>query len=197
MDERHAADARRVQLLADLGRDVRVAFRSLRRSPGLVVVVVLTFALGIGVTSAIYSIVDAYLFRPLPGTHGASLVVLGRTEENIPQPHVLSFPDFRDYRADTAVFQSLAAYTSRVVELNGDRGADRIWIDEVTANYFSVLGLRPMLGRTFEPNEDRGVLSQPTIVLTYKGWQSRFAGDSSVVRRRLLRRDGYPVARGS
>jgi predicted permease len=192
MDERHAADARRAHLAADLVRDVRVALRSLTRSPGLVAVVVLTFALGIGVTSAIYSVVDAYLFRPLPGANGASLVVLGRTEANIPQPHDLSFPDFRDYRADTAVFQSLAAYTSRVVELEGDRGADRIWIDDATANYFSVLDLRPMLGRTFEPDEDRGVLSHPTIVLTYKGWQSRFAGDSGVVGR-VIRINDHPV----
>jgi predicted permease len=192
MDERHAADARRAHLLADLAGDVRVAFRGLTRSPALVIVVVLTFALGIGVTSAIYSVVDAYLFRPLPGTDGASLVVLGRTEETIPQPHVLSFPDFRDYRADTAVFQSLAAYTTRVVQLDGDRGADRIWIDDATANYFSVLGLRPMLGRTFEADEDRGVLSHPTIVLTYKGWQSRFAGDSSVIGR-VIRINDHPV----
>ena len=192
MDERHAAGARRAHLAADLARDVRVALRSLTRSPGLVAVVVLTFALGIGVTTAIYSVVDAYLFKPLPGSDGASLVVLGRTEDNIPQPHDLSFPDYRDYRADTAVFQSLAAYTSRVVELNGDRGADRIWIDDATANYFSVLGLRPMLGRTFDADGDRGVMSHPTIVLTYKGWQSRFAGDSGVIGR-VIRINDHPL----
>jgi predicted permease len=153
---------------------------------------VLTFALGIGVTTAIYSVVDAYLFRPLPGTDAASLVVLGRTDETITQPHELSLPDFRDYRADRAVFQSLAAYTSRVVELNGDRGAERIWIDDATANYFSVLGLQPLLGRTFAADEDRGVLSHPTIVLSYKSWQARFAGDSDVVGR-VIRINEHPV----
>src|SRR5690348_5555023 len=104
MDERHAAQERRAHLATDLRRDLRVAIRSLARQPGLVVVVVLTLALGIGVTSAIYSVVDAYLFRPLPGAHGRELVVLGRTDKAISQPHDLSFPDYRDYRADTAIF---------------------------------------------------------------------------------------------
>jgi len=140
MDERHAAIERRASFAADLSRDVRVAIRALARTPGLVVVVAMTFALGIGVTSAIYSVVDAYLFRPLPGTHTADLVVLGRTDNDIALPHELSYPDFRDYRADTAVFASLAAYTTRTVELNTDRGTERLWVDDVTANFFSVLG---------------------------------------------------------
>ena len=126
MDEQHAASARRAHVASDILGDVRVAVRSLRRSPGLVAVVGLTFALGIGVTGAMYSVVDNILFKPLPGAHGASLIVLGRTEERMAQPHDLSFPDFRDFRADTTVFAALAAYTSRVVELRTDRGADRI-----------------------------------------------------------------------
>ena len=192
MDEQHAVSARRAHLASDLVGDVRVAARALRRSPGFAAVVVLTFALGIGVTGAMYSVVDNFLFKPLPGAHGASLVVLGRTAEKLPQPHPLSFPDFRDFRADTALFESLAAFTSRVVELATDRGADRIWIDDATANYFAVLGLRPLLGRTFLPDEDRGVLAHPTIVITYKAWQSRFAGDSSVIGR-VIRINDHPV----
>jgi predicted permease len=78
------------------------------------------------------------------------------------------------------------------VEVDTDRGADRIWIDDATANYFSTLGLRPLLGRTFEPDEDRGALAHPVIVLTYKGWQAQFAGDSSVVGR-SIRINGRPV----
>src|SRR5437763_133741 len=111
MDERHAATARRLHFADDLLRDASVALRGLRRSPGLVAVVTLTFALGIGVTSAIYSVVDTYLFRPLPGRDAAALVVLGRTDRGIPLPHDLSFPDFQFYRADTTTFSALAAYT--------------------------------------------------------------------------------------
>lgn len=192
MDERHAAHDRRVHVATDLTRDARVALRALRRSPLLVMTVVLTFALGIGITSAIYSVVDAYLFRPLPGAHGGDLVVLGRTDKEIPQPHDLSFPDFRDFRADTVVFQSLAAYSSRIVDLATDRGADRLWLDDATANYFAVLGLQPMLGQTFAPDDDDGILAHPALVLTYKGWQTHFAGDSGVVGR-VVRINEHPM----
>ena len=192
MDERHAASERRAHVAGDILGDVKVAIRALRKTPGLVAVVALTFALGIGVTGAMYSVVDNLLFKPLPGRDGKDLIVLGRTEEQLPQPHELSYPDFRDYRADTTIFASLVAYTTRVVELRTDRGADRIWIDDATANYFNVLGLRPMLGRTFEPDEDRGTLAHPVIVLTYKGWQSRFAGDSGIIGRAITI-NGHPV----
>jgi predicted permease len=192
MDERHAALARQTHLAADLSRDVRVALRALARSPGLVAVVGVTLALGIGITSAVYSLVDAYLFRPLPGTRTANLVVLGRTDKDITLPHELSYPDFRDFRADTAVFASLAAYTTRTVELNTERGAERLWVDDGTANYFSVLGLTSLLGRTFAPGEDDGVLAHPYIVLTYKAWQKYFAGDSGIVGR-VIRVNDHPV----
>lgn len=192
MDEQHLSNTRRADLLADLMRDVRVALRGLRRSPALVAVVALTFAIGIGVTTAIYSLVDAFLFRPLPGAYGSDLVALGRTESDLPQPHELSFPDFRDYRADTAAFASLAAYDSRIVSLETERGTDRLWIDDATANYFSAMGLRPMLGRTFTPNGDDGVVAHPEIVLTYKAWQAHFAGDSSIIGR-VLRINEHPV----
>ena len=192
MDERHLTRVRRADVVADLLRDVRIAARGLRRSPALVAVVSLTFALGIGVTTAIYSLVDAFLFRPLPGAHGAELVALGRTDADIPLPHVLSFPDFRDYRADTATFASLMAFTSRVATLDNARGADRLWIDEGTANYFSTLGLRPLLGRTFLPGDDDGVLAHPNVVLTYKAWQAHFAGDSSLIGR-VIRINDHPM----
>ena len=192
MDEQHLTHERRTDIAADLLRDVRVAVRGLRRSPGLVAVVSLTFALGIGVTTAIYSLVDAFLFRPLPGAYGKELVALGRIDAEIPLPHVLSFPDFRDYRADTATFASLMAFTSRIATLDNGRGADRLWIDEGTANYFSTIGLRPLLGRTFLPGDDDGVLGHPNLVLTYKAWQRRFGGDSSVIGR-VVRINDHPM----
>jgi predicted permease len=192
MDERHAALARRARLTAGLAREIRVALRGLARNPGLSAAVAITFALGIGVTSAMYSVVDAYLFRPLPGTYGGSLIVLGRTEREIAIPHVLSYPDFRDFRADTAVFQSLAAYSTRPADLNTDGGSERLWFDDVTANYFSTLGLSAMLGRTFAPGEDDGALAHPVIVLTYKGWKKHFGGDSAVVGR-VVRINEHPV----
>src|SRR5262245_35375454 len=132
MDERHAVLEHRAHVASDVVRDTRVAVRALARSPGLVATVGLTFALGIGLTSAIYGVVDAYLFRPLPGAHGAELIVLGRTEKDIPLPHPFSYPDFLDYRADTATFQSLVAFTSRIFDLDTEHGTERIWLDEGT-----------------------------------------------------------------
>jgi len=192
MDERHAATARRMHFADDLIRDVRVALRGLRRSPGLVAVVTLTFALGIGITSAIYSVVDTFLFRPLPGRNTESLVALGRTDRAIPLPHDLNFPDFEFFRADTATFSALVAYTSRIAELATDHGADRIFIDEGTSNYFSVLGLDAMLGRTFAPGDDQGLLAHPSIVLSYDAWSTRFGSDSSIVGR-VIRINDHPV----
>jgi putative ABC transport system permease protein len=192
MDERHAALARHAHLATDLVRDVRVAIRALARSPGLVATVAVTLALGIGLTSTMYGVVDAYLFRPLPGVHGAELVALGRTEKDLPQPHVLTYPDFLDYRADTATFETLVAYSSRIVELETDRGTDRLWLDEGTANYFSALGLNALLGRTFVAGDDEGVVSHPAIVLTYKGWKAHFGGDSAIVGR-VVRINDHPV----
>ena len=192
MDEHHVAHERRVHFADNLSGDFRAALRGLARSPGLVAVVAVTLALGIGLTSAVYSIVDAYLLRPLPGTNTADLVALGRTDKELALPHQLSYPDFRDYRADTAVFASLAAFTTRTVELNTDRGADRLFVDEGTANYFAVLGLTSMLGRTFAPGEDDGALAHPFIVLTYSGWRTHFAGDSGVVGR-VIRINDHPV----
>src|SRR5205814_2141390 len=150
------------------------------------------FAIGIGATSAIYSVVDAFLFRPLPGTYGADLVVLGRTDRVTSYPHQLSYPDYKDYRADTALFASLAAYSSRDVDLDSDQGSHRIFLDDVTANYFTTLGLAPMLGRAFSPGDDDATLAHPELVLTYKGWITHFAGDSSVVGR-LIRINDHPV----
>ncbi|HEY2855966.1 MAG TPA: ABC transporter permease [Gemmatimonadaceae bacterium] len=192
MDERHAATARRVHFADDLLRDTRVALRGLRRSPGLVAVVTLTFALGIGITSAIYGVVDSLIFRPLPGRNTSSLVVLGRTDRAIPLPHDLNYPDFEFYRADTTTFSALVAYTSRIAELATDHGADRIFIDEGTSNYFSVLGLDAMLGRTFAPGDDEGVLAHPSIVLTYDAWATRFGSDSSIVGR-VIRINDHPM----
>jgi len=192
MDEHHAAVERRANIAADLARDFRTALRGLSRSPGLVAVVALTFALGIGVTSTLYSVVDTFLFRPLPGGQTRDLIVLGRTDKNLAVPHQMSYPDFRDYRADTTIFASLAAYTTRTVELNTERGAERLFVDDVTANYFSVLGLPPLLGRTFAQGEDVGVLAHPMIVLTYKTWRGHFAGDSGIVGR-VIHINDHPV----
>ena len=140
-----------------------------------------------------YSVVDNLLFRPLPAAHGKESRRARRTEERLPQPHELSFPDFRDYRADTTVFASLAAYTSRVVELDtrSRRGPhlDRRRHGELFLDaraFARCSGGRSSLARI------DGALAHPVIVLTYKAWQAQFAGDSGVVGA-PSRINGHPV----
>src|SRR5207342_725412 len=87
MDERHLSDTRRSELFTDIWQDVRIAARSLSRSPGFVVIVAVTLALGIGLNSAVYSLRDAFLFRPMPVANGKDLVILGQTEPALTAPH--------------------------------------------------------------------------------------------------------------
>jgi predicted permease len=181
MDERHETQAHRNELFIDLWQDVRVAARSLGRSPGFVGVITLTLALGIGLNAAVYSLVDAYLFRPKAVANGKELVVLAQIDAALAAPHELSYPNYKDYRADTSIFRSLTAYAINNVNLSGERGADRIWVEETTANYFTTLGVKPLLGRLWQPGDDDGELVHPYVVLSYKFWQSRYGGRQAVI----------------
>lgn len=192
MDERHYAERRRVELLTDLWQDVRVAARSLSRAPGLVVVIALTLALGIGLNSAVYSIVDAYLFRPIDVPNGKALVVLAQTDAALPAPHELSYPNYLDYKKDTAVFRGLAAVAMNAMNLAGGNGAERVWTEETSANFFDVLGVKPLIGRLFQPGDDEGELAHPIMVLTYDFWQSHFAGKSDVIGD-TIRLNNHPI----
>jgi len=181
MDEQHETQSRRHELFIDLWQDVRIASRSLARAPGFVAVVTLTLALGIGLNAAVYSLVDAYLFRPKPVANGKDLVVLAQTDAALSAPHELSYPNYKDYRADTSIFRSLTAYSVNSLNISGGRGADRIWVEESSADYFNTLGVKPLLGRLWQPGDDDGELAHPYIVLSYKFWQSHFGGSASVI----------------
>jgi predicted permease len=192
MDERHQAYQRRSNLLVDFWQDVRIAARSLARSPGFVAVVALTLSLGIGLNTAVYSIVDAYLFRPLPVPAGDRLVVMGQTDAALPQPHEISYLNYLDYRDDEQIFESLAGYTTNAMNLAGGNGANRIWTEETTANFFETLGVKPLLGRLFTAGDDQGELAHPVIVLTYGFWQSQFGGSASVIGD-TIRLNNHPI----
>jgi predicted permease len=181
MDEQHETQAHRNELFIDLWQDVRIATRSLARSPGFVAVITLTLALGIGLNAAVYSLVDAYLFRPKAVANGKDLVVLAQTDAALAAPHELSYLNYKDYRADTLIFRSLTAYMINNINVSGGRGADRVWVEETTANYFTTLGVKPMLGRVWQPGDDDGELAHPYVVLTYRFWQSHFGGSAAVI----------------
>jgi len=192
MDERHAAQTHRTEVFSDLWQDIRIAARSLARAPGFVLTVTLTLSIGIGLNSAVYSIVDAYLFRPMPVANGKDLVVLAQTDAALAQPHEMSFPNYKDFASDTAVFRALAAYVVNSMNMSGGRGAERIYTEEGTANYFNVLGVKPLLGRLFQPGDDEGEVAHPYIVLSYKFWKSHFGGNPNVIGD-TIRLNNHPI----
>ena len=166
-------------------KDLRLAFRQLRKSPGFTAVAVLTLALGIGANTAIFSVVNAVLLRPLPYPQPDRIIVFNQTSTTPPNISV-SFPDYLDYRRDNTVFEHLAVTGARSYSLSGLEGRDAEQIPGaiVTANFFKAVGLEPQIGRTFTDEEDR--LGGPkVVVLSDKLWQRLFQRDRSVLGKTL------------
>jgi len=173
----------------DFARDTRYALRSLSRSPGLVIVIVLTLSLGIGLNSTMFSLVNAYLFRPLPIPGADRLVVMGNTSPLLQQPHELPYRDLQAYRDLRDVFENLTgtvSYTESVER--GDR-TERIWIERTLGNYFSTLRAPIALGRVY--TDATSARAERVIVLSYDFWSRRLGGDSSIIGQ-TLRVSGGP-----
>jgi predicted permease len=157
--------------------DFRYALRVLLKSPGFTVVAVLTLALGIGANTAVFSIVNALILRPLPVERPSELIFL----ENARYGPSQSFPNYRDLRDRNHVLAGLVGYRMAPMELETDRGAQRIWGYLATGNYFDILGVKPALGRFFHQSDDVHAGASPYAVLSYGAWQARFAGDPAIV----------------
>ncbi|AHG87816.1 permease [Gemmatirosa kalamazoonensis] len=167
--------------------DLTLALRSLRRAPGFLTAVVLTLALGIGATTAIFTVVDAMLLRPLPYRDAARLVAVWANPANdatIPTP--ASYPDFADWRAALGGrrFDDVAFARSEGLLLRGTESAVSLNVAYVSDGFFRVLGGRPLLGRTFRPDEERAGAPH-VIVLGHRLWRTRFGADPSVIGRTL------------
>src|SRR5829696_7810376 len=165
-------------------QDLRYAVRSLLRRPGFAAVVVLTLALGIGANTAIFSVVNAVLLRPLPYADPERLVMVwgryadfGRTST--------SLPDFVDWKAGATSFVQMAARHNAVFNLTGDGEPEQLTADRVTANFFPTLGVRPQLGRAFLPEEEKVGGDDDVVVLSHGLWQRRFGGDPRIVGREV------------
>ena len=161
--------------------DFRYVFRSLARARGFAVAVVLTLGLGIGANTAIFSVVRGVMLRPLPHRDGERLMYL-RQSMNGPGGENVAFsvPEINDFRVATKTLGGIAEYSPITLSLVGERDAVRIDVGLVTGNYFSVMGLQPILGRAFTPTDD-GAGAPPIIMLTHEYWQKRFGGDSAIV----------------
>jgi predicted permease len=172
--------------------DLRYAIRSLSRTPGFALAVILTLGLGIGANTAIFSVVRGVLLRPLPHRDGERLVYLrqsinGPGGENI----LFSVPEILDFRNSAKTLQGIAEYSQMAYTLQGQDDAVRINVGLVTGNYFQIMGLSPILGRTLNDGDD-GTGVPPVMVLTHEYWLRRFGGDSAIIGR-MVRVDGRNV----
>ena len=168
--------------MKSLGQDLRYAARVLWKSPGVSAVAVVALALGIGANTAIFSVVNAVLLRPLPYRDAERLVRLSEQSEKLPQMSV-SFPNFVDWRAQASVFEQMAAIQSQSYNLSGGDGeAERLVGRNVSPEFFPILGVAPAQGRVFteEENVPGGVR---VAVISHGLWQRRFGSDRGVVGR--------------
>lgn len=169
--------------MRDFLSDVRIALRSLRRAPAFTLAAVVTLALGIGVTSAVFSVGNGLLWRPLPYLAADRLALIHARGGQAAALDQWSWGDYEDFRQGTrSTFEDLVAYAPVPLSLrHGDR-TERIWGELVSGNYFATLGSPMTTGRGFQPGEDRPG-APPVAVLSYATWQARFDGDPGVVGR--------------
>ncbi len=164
--------------------DLRFAIRTLAKQPGFIAIAVLTLALGIGANSAVFSVVNAVMLRPLPFRAPEQIVSLALYDvRKAPDPatdeSAVSYPDFLDWRGQNQVFESLAVYHNQSLTLTDGAAATHLQGEMVSAGLFQLLGVQPMLGRTFLSDEDEP--GHRVAILSHTLWQRQFGGDSEIV----------------
>jgi predicted permease len=167
-------------------RDIRYGVRSLLKRPGFTAIAVVTLALGIGANTAIFSLVNTVLLRPLPVPHPEQLVEVYGTFHNGADYTIQSYLNYKDYRDRNDVFSGLMAYRFAPMSVSHEGRNERVWGYLVSGNYFDVLGVQPFLGRYFLPEEDKTPSSHPVAVISYGCWQKRFASGRDVVGQNLV-----------
>jgi len=174
-------DARRGRLIESLLQDVRYGVRAMVKNPGFAAAAVITLALGIGANTAIFSLVYGVLLRPLPYAQGSQLVVL---HQNATGAHVLDFPfsvkEIEDYRKGSRTLADVVEHHTMNFLLMDKNSAQRVEVAVVSANFFEVLGVRPLLGRTFISAEEAAG-APPVLVLSYNYWMSHEGGDPNII----------------
>ncbi len=173
-------------------RELRYGLRTLTKSPAFSIVAVLTLALGIGASTAIFSVVDAVLLRALPYPHPENLV---RVWEQAPDGHRMNFadPNFDDLRAQNSTLSDLSEYEYGLLSVAGGSEPVRVQAAEVSSNFFRTLGVEPFLGRTFVAEEQQ-LHGRPAVIVSYGFWQRYLAGATDLSKLRLTLEEGvYPV----
>jgi predicted permease len=175
--------------------DLRFACRSLRRTPSFAAAAVLSLALGIGANTAMFTITDKALFRPLPVRHAAELVYFesnGSERAMVAGPDAFSHPMYQDLRDRNRTLAGLAGRFAVPVSLSWQKHSERVTGELVTGNYFDVLGLETVLGRPFTPADDRIPGAHNAVVLTDRCWRARFAGDPKILNETVVV-NGHPM----
>jgi predicted permease len=166
-----------------LYQDLRFSLRTLAKSPAFSAIAILTLALGIGANTAIFSIANVFLFRPLPVKDADRLAVIAIQSSAKADPDRVSYLDFLDYKQQSTTFTDMTAYNLDLVGLGIGGRAERVIAAEVPSNFFSMLGIRPAVGRLINPGEGDQPRTANVVVLGYSYWQKRFAGDPSIIGR--------------
>lgn len=169
--------------LDHLAQDLRFGLRTLRKNANFTLVVVLTLGLGIGANTTIFSWINSTLLDPIPGARDTDRIV-SLTRGTV-DPGEFSYPDYRDLRAAARSFSGITAFTIRPMNLTGTSKPERVWGTAASANYFDVLGVRPLVGRTFVASEEQKPDGDSVVVLGYALWQRRYGGDSNIVGRTI------------
>ncbi len=168
--------------LEQLGRDTRYALRQLRKSPGFTITATTMLAVAICANSTVFSWIDGTMLRPIPGARDTGdLVSLQRGERNFSPTPPFSYPDYRDLREQNHTLTGMLAYHHDWITLTGGAQPERAYIANVSANYFDVLGIKPVLGRFFLPEEETRPDAVPSVVLSYSLWKTRYAKDPAIV----------------
>ena len=170
-------------IVQTLLQDIRFAIRRFRKDPAFLAVTIVTLALGIGATSAIFSVVNGVLLRPLPFAHSDRVVLLMEQTKRFPRFSV-SYQNFVDWRAEAQSYESVAAVRNTVVTLSGMGEPERLPAQMATANLFSTLGINVTEGRIFSPEEDKAG-GQNVALISYSLWERRFAGAQDAIGRSL------------
>jgi len=174
--------------VGSITKDLLYAWRGLRRAPAFAAIAILTLALGIGANTAIFSVINAVLLRPLPFANPGQMVRLYETED-APGNYPFTGPDFIDWKTQNHSFQDMAVYGwSQDMNFSSNGQPDHVIGAPTEANFFSVLGARPLLGRTFAEGEDEPGKDR-VVILSYGLWQSHFDGDQQIVGKQITLND--------
>src|SRR5262249_31520305 len=183
-------DERGIRLLNDVWQDLRYGARMLVKQPGFTLIAVLTLALGIGVNTALFTVFDAFMLKPLPVKDPDSLVSFSGVDRNGGRRQLFSYLDYLDYRDRNTTLTELVAWSKTAIALGEAQvGRDNLSVEEanhifgeiVSANYFAALGAEMDLGRGFLPEEDRTPGASPVIVLSHQFWRRQFDSDPHIV----------------